>query len=62
MLKQVFMLAKVIHPPTVDNFSSVFGSFPKLGVLFEGPNSKHYSILGSILGSPCLGNYHYESA
>ena len=28
------------------------------GYLFRGPNIKDYSILGSILGSPILGNYH----
>ena len=28
------------------------GGFPKLGVPFGGPNTKHYSILGSTLGSP----------
>ena len=26
--------------------------------LFEGPHNKDYSFAGSILGSPCLGNYH----
>ena len=30
--------------------------FPKIrGTLFEGPNNKDYSILGSILGSPYFG-------
>ena len=33
------------------------GSFPKLCVPFWGPYKKDYSILGSILGSPFLGNY-----
>ena len=32
----------------------MFGGFLKLGVPFWGPNSKDYSILGSILGSPYL--------
>ena len=33
--------------------------FPKLrGTLFGGPHNKDYSILGSILGSTILGNYH----
>ena len=36
----------------------IYGAFPKLGVPFRGPNNKDYSILGSILGSPILGNYH----
>ena len=31
------------------------GGFPKLGYLFGGPHYKDYSILGSILGSPYLG-------
>ena len=32
---------------------------PKIrGTLFEGPHTKDYSILGSILGSPVLGDYH----
>ena len=31
------------------------GGFPKLGVLFRGPNNKVCSILGSILGSPYFG-------
>ena len=33
------------------------GGFPKLGVPFWGPYTKDYSILGSKLGSPILGNY-----
>ena len=37
-----------------------FGSFPKLGVLFGGPHSKDYSIWGSILSPPILGNYRLE--
>ena len=37
------------------------GSFPKLGVPFWGPHNKDYSILGSILGSPIVGNYQQES-
>ena len=36
-------------------------SFPELGVpFFRGPNNKDYNILGSILGSPFLGNYHVK--
>ena len=34
------------------------GSFPKLGYPYWGPYNKDYSILGSILGPPILGNYH----
>ena len=30
---------------------------PKLGLPFRGPHNKDYDILGSILGSPILGNY-----
>ena len=26
---------------------------------FGGPHNKDYSILGSILGPPILGNYHF---
>ena len=33
--------------------------FPKIrGTIFGDPNYKVYSIWGSILGSPILGNYH----
>ena len=36
-----------------------YGGFPKLGVLLKGgPHNKDYSILGSKLGSPLIGNYH----
>ena len=35
--------------------SGTYGGFPELGVLFEGPDNKDYSILESILGSPYLG-------
>ena len=35
-----------------------YRGFLKLGVPFGGPHNKDYSILGSILGSPILGNYH----
>ena len=36
--------------------------FPKIGGTFFGaPNNKDYSILGSILGSPILRNYHIIS-
>ena len=38
----------------------VYGSFPKLGVPFWGPNNKDYSILGSILGSPYFGKLPYN--
>ena len=38
--------------------SYTYGGFPKLGVPFWGPHNKDYSILGSILGPPILGNYH----
>ena len=38
--------------------SETFGGFPKLGVPFGDPNNKDYSILGSILGSPCLQMSH----
>ena len=31
------------------------------GYLFGGPHNKDCSILGSILRSPYLGNYHIES-
>ena len=30
-----------------------------MGTLFGGPHNKDCSILGSILGSPILGNYHF---
>ena len=36
----------------------LYGGFPKLGVPFWGPYIKDNSILGSILGSLILGNYH----
>ena len=35
------------------------GGFPKLGVIFEAPHNKDYSILGSILGSPYFGKLPY---
>ena len=31
---------------------------PIRGTLFGGPNNKHHSIWGTILGSLILGNYH----
>ena len=35
------------------------GGFTKIrGTILGGPNSKDYSILGSILGPLILGNYH----
>ena len=34
------------------------GGLPKLGYLIGGPYNKDYSILGSILASLILGNYH----
>ena len=36
----------------------IYGGFPKLGYHFGGPHNKDYSILGSTLGSPILGNFH----
>ena len=37
----------------------VIWGFPKIrGTFFGGPNNKDHSILGSILGSPILRNYH----
>ena len=36
------------------------GGFPKLGVPFWVPNNEDYSILGSILGSPCFGKLPYN--
>ena len=33
--------------------------FHKSGVLFENPSDKVFRILGSVLGSPTLGNYQY---
>ena len=41
--------------PARTKASGLNGGFPKLGVLFGGPNNKDYSILGSILGSPHFG-------
>ena len=38
----------------------MYGGFPKLGVPFWGSHNKDYSILGSILGPPILGNYHIQ--
>ena len=36
--------------------------FPKiLGYVLGGPYNKDYNILGSILGSPILGNYYMVS-
>ena len=35
------------------------GVSQNLGVLFEGPNNKDYSLLGSILGSPYFGKLPY---
>ena len=32
-----------------------------MGYLIEGPHNWDYSILGSILGSPILGNYHISN-
>ena len=35
--------------------------FPKIiGTLFGGPYNKDYNILGSILGTLILGNYHVK--
>ena len=30
--------------------------FPKLGVLFRSPSNNDHSVLGSVFGSPVLGN------
>ena len=38
-----------------EDFASVLGGFPKFGVPSGDPHNKDYSILGSILGSPCIG-------
>ena len=35
---------------------------PKPGTLFRGPHNKDYSILGSKVGSPYLGNYEVEAS
>ena len=36
--------------------------FPEIrGTFFGGPHNRDYSILGSILGSLILGNYHILS-
>ena len=39
----------------------IYGGFPKLGYLFGDPYNKDYSILGSILGSPCFRKLPYLS-
>ena len=37
----------------------VIWGFPKIrGTFLGSPHNEEYSILGSILGSPILGNYH----
>ena len=41
--------------PPVNKLSSNFGSFPKLGSLYRGPNNQDSSIWVSILGSPYFG-------
>ena len=46
--------------PTLQGFILIvilvgFGGFPELGHLIGVPHNKDYSILGSILGSPCFG-------
>ena len=41
-------------------FYGVYGGFPKTSSTFwGGPYHKDYSLLGSILGSPYSGNYHF---
>ena len=41
----------------------LFGGFPKIrGTFFGVPQNKDYSILGSILGLPFLGNNHLSYA
>ena len=36
----------------------VYGGFPTLrGTFFGGPYNRDYNLLGSLLGSPILGNY-----
>ena len=42
-------------------YRGIQGRFPKLGVLFEGSYNKDYSMLGSILGSPCFGKLPYTA-
>ena len=40
--------------------SLLFMRVPKImGTVLGGPDNKGYSILGSILGSSYLGNYHF---
>ena len=38
------------------------GGSQNQGYHFGGPRNKEYNILGSILGSPILGNYHMSEA
>ena len=40
--------------------STHFWGFPKLGLPFEGPSNKDYSIFGSVLGSPYFGKLQYH--
>ena len=51
-----------VRAPNACRNHRTYGGFPKLGVSFWGfsvwgPHNKDYDILGSILGSPYLGNY-----
>ena len=42
------------------NIWDIWG-FPKIrGTFFGGPHNKDYTILGSILGFPCLGKLPYR--
>ena len=58
MVFKVFRVAFVQGLGCRVGLRSGCGGFPKLGVPFWGPNNKDYSIFGSIVGFPILGNYH----
>ena len=52
-------LLEVVLPGGVQIYHMSTWGFPKIrGTLFGVPYNGDYSILGSILGSPILGNYH----
>ena len=45
------------QPLALNSYAQQNGGFPKLGVPFWGSDKRDHSILGSLLGSPILGNY-----
>ena len=52
---------QLVHAVQVTLHRSHMGFAKSGGYLLEGVSNKDYSILGSMFGSPYLGNYHIDS-